>query len=147
MTWLLLKHHRQWDWLRAHPDHVPGAVEEVLRYDSPTQVISRVAAADCELGDYPVAADQMVHLMVGAANTDPAKHPDAHLFDIRRKATHLSFSGGIHYCLGAPLARLEAQTLLHGLLSRFPYITLSREPVWAPRVAFRRLTTLPIARA
>ncbi|WP_405591674.1 cytochrome P450 [Streptomyces sp. NBC_01190] len=146
MMWLLLKHQRQWDWLRAHPDHVPGAVEEVLRYDSPTHVISRVAAADGVLAGFPVAADEMVHLMVGAANHDPDKHLDAHLFDVRRRAAHLSFSGGIHYCLGAPLARLEAQTLLHGMLSRFPYATLVREPVWAPRVAFRRIMSLPIAR-
>jgi cytochrome P450 len=145
--WLLLKHPRQWNWLRAHPEHVPGAVEEVLRYDSPTHVISRVAKADCDLGDYRVREDEMVHLMVGAANQDPAKHLNAHLFDIRRKATHLSFSGGIHYCLGAPLARLEAQSLLHGLLSRLPHLTLARDPVWAPRVAFRRLMTLPVTEA
>jgi cytochrome P450 len=147
MMWLLLKHPRQWDWLRAHPEHVPGAVEEVLRYDSPTHVISRVARADCTLAGYDVRADEMVHLMVGAANQDPAKHLDAHLFDVRRKATHLSFSGGIHYCLGAPLARMEAQVLLQGLLTRLPSLSLARDPVWAPRVAFRRLTTLPMARA
>ncbi|MYS21313.1 MULTISPECIES: cytochrome P450 [unclassified Streptomyces] len=147
MMWLLLKHPRQWDWLRAHPEHVPGAVEEVLRYDSPTHVISRVARADGSLAGYDVRADEMVHLMVGAANQDPAKHLDAHLFDVRRRASHLSFSGGIHYCLGAPLARMEAQVLLHGLLSRLPHLSLAREPVWAPRVAFRRLMTLPMARA
>ncbi|WNI19019.1 cytochrome P450 [Streptomyces sp. ITFR-21] len=144
MMWLLLKHPRQWDWLRAHPDHVPGAVEEVLRYDSPTHVISRVAKTDTAIADWPVGADEMVHLMVGAANHDPDKHLDAHLFDVRRKATHLSFSNGIHYCLGAPLARLEAQSLLHGLLNRLPYLSLARDPEWAPRVAFRRVMTLPV---
>ena len=90
----------------------------------------------------------MVHLMVGAANHDPAHHIDPEGFDIRRKAAHLSFSGGIHYCLGAPLARLEATTLLSGLLRRLPGLPglrVSAAPVWAPRVGFRRIMELRVA--
>jgi cytochrome P450 len=67
------------------------------------------------------------------------------LFNLHRKPAHLAFSGGIHYCLGAPLARLEAQTLLRQLVGRFPGLTLVRRPTWAPRVAFRRLLNLDVA--
>ncbi|MFJ3718178.1 cytochrome P450 [Streptomyces sp. NPDC090057] len=142
---LLLEHPRQWDRLTVSPDLVPAAVEESLRYDPPTHVISRVASRDCVLGGTEVREDDMVHLMVGAANRDPARHADPELFNLHRKPGHLSFSGGIHYCLGAPLARLEAQTLLHQLVRRFPGLTLVRRPSWAPRVAFRRLLNLDVA--
>jgi cytochrome P450 len=144
MALLLMQHPRQWEWLLAHREHAPAAVEEVLRYDAPTHVITRVAGRDLTLDGVDVPADGMVHLMVGAANRDPDKHDEADLFDLRRKPAHLSFSGGIHYCLGAPLARMEAQTLLQGLLARFPRLTLAGQPQWAPRVAFRRLLALPV---
>jgi cytochrome P450 len=87
----------------------------------------------------------MVHLMVGAAQRDPARFPDPDSFAPRRKPTHLAFSGGIHYCLGAPLARLEAQTLLSRMIARLPRLTLVRRPVQAPRVAFRRLLNLDVS--
>lgn len=143
---LLLEHPDQWAWLRAHPEHVPTAVEEALRYDAPTHVISRIAGKDLTVAGVDVHADRMVHLMVGAANRDPAHHTDPDRFDVRRpRPAHLSFSGGIHYCLGAPLARLEATTLLTALLDRFPSLRMARPPQWAPRVAFRRMLTLPVA--
>ncbi|UQA91015.1 cytochrome P450 [Streptomyces halobius] len=144
MMWLLLEHPLQMGWLRAHPQHIPEAVEEVLRYDSPNHVISRIAPADTTLAGVPIEKDRMVHLMVGAANHDPAHHIDPHIFDVRRKAGHLSFSGGIHYCLGAQLARLEATTLLTGVLRRLPGLSVSAAPVWAPRVGFRRIMELRI---
>ena len=146
MVLRLLEHPQHWAWLASHPEDVPAAVEETLRFDPPTHVISRVAATDCTLGGLDIRGDEMIHLMVGVANRDPEKHPDPDVFDLHRKPAHLSFSGGIHYCLGAPLARLEAQALLHGLITRFPNLTLSRRPEWAPRVAFRRLTALHVAR-
>lgn len=142
---LLLEHPRQWGWLRGHPEQVPAAVEEALRYDAPTHIVSRIARKDLTVAGVDIRADQMVHLMIGAANRDPAHHLAPDIFDVRRKAAHLSFSGGIHYCLGAPLARLEATTLLTALLERFPALSLAREPQWAPRVAFRRMLTLPVA--
>ncbi|MCM3264527.1 cytochrome P450 [Streptomyces thermoviolaceus] len=144
MVLLLLQHPRQWDRLTVQPDLVPAAVEEVLRYDPPTHVISRVASEDCVLGDTEIRKDEMVHLMVAAAHRDPAKHEEPELFNLHRKPGHLAFSGGIHYCLGAPLARLEAQTLLRQLVTRFPRLTLVRQPSWAPRVAFRRLLNLDV---
>ncbi|WP_435853244.1 cytochrome P450 [Streptomyces murinus] len=144
---LLLEHPRQWDRLTVQPDLVTAAVEESLRYDPPTHVISRVSSRDCELGGVEIRKDEMVHLLIGAAHRDPAKHEDPELFNMHRKPAHLAFSGGIHYCLGAPLARLEAQTLLHQLVTRFPQLTLVRRPTWAPRVAFRRLLNLDVTLA
>jgi len=148
MTLLLVEEPARWDLLAARPDLVPAFVEETLRYDPPTHVISRVAGRDCLLDGFEVRADDMVHLMVGAAHRDPAKHADPERFDLHRENTHhLAFSGGIHYCLGAPLARLEAHTLLRQLVGRLPRLTLARRPPRAPRVAFRRLLSLDVALA
>ncbi|MFE9442088.1 cytochrome P450 [Streptomyces sp. NPDC006602] len=147
MTLLLVEHPARWDMVATSPDLVPAFVEETLRYDSPTHVISRVAAKDCTLEGVEIRKDEMVHLMVGAAHRDPARHSDPERFDPHRKPAHLAFSGGIHYCLGAPLARLEAQTLLDQLVRRLPRLTLVRRPPRAPRVAFRRLLNLDVALA
>ncbi|MGV9313222.1 cytochrome P450 [Streptomyces sp. NPDC003691] len=146
-TLLLLERPEWWDRLATRPDLVPAFVEESLRYDPPTQVISRVAAGDTTLGDYDVRRDEMVHLMVAAAHRDPAAHHDPERFDPLRKPAHLAFSGGIHYCMGAPLARLEAHILLRRLTRRLPRLTLARRPSWAPRVAFRRLLNLDVTLA
>ncbi|MFI7387322.1 cytochrome P450 [Streptomyces sp. NPDC049813] len=145
MALRLVESPERWDLLTTCPDLVPAFVEESLRYDPPTHVISRVAARDTVLGAVEVARDEMVHLMVAAAHRDPARHPDPDRFDPLRRPAHLAFSGGIHYCLGAPLARLEAQTLLHRLVQRLPRLTLVRLPSWAPRVAFRRPLNLDVA--
>lgn len=118
-----------------------------MRYDPPTHVISRVSAGDCLLNGIQIRTDDMVHLMVGAAHRDPVKHPRPEEFDPHRRPAHLAFSGGIHYCLGAPLARLEAHTLLRQLVRRLPRLTLVRRPTRAPRVAFRRLLNLDVALA
>jgi cytochrome P450 len=147
MTLLLVEDPERWDLVATSPDLVPAFVEETLRYDSPTHVISRVAAKDGTLEGFEVRKDDMVHLMVGAAHRDPARHSDPDSFDLHRKPAHLAFSGGIHYCLGAPLARLEAQTLLRHLVTRLPRLTLVRRPPRAPRVAFRRLLKLDVALA
>ncbi|MGW8883836.1 cytochrome P450 [Streptomyces sp. NPDC055749] len=145
MTLLLVESPERWDLVADNPDLIPAFVEETLRYDPPTHVISRVAAEDCFLNGMEIRKDEMVHLMVGAAHRDPARHKDPDRFDVLRKPAHLAFSGGIHYCLGAPLARLEAQTLLRQLVRRLPRLTLVRRPTMAPRVAFRRLLNLDVA--
>ncbi|MET9776871.1 cytochrome P450 [Streptomyces sp. NPDC006367] len=145
-TLLLVERPEWWDRLTAHPDLVPAFVEETLRYDPPTHVISRVAGKDLTLGGFDVAADEMVHLMVGAAHRDPAKYPDPERFDPGRGSLqHLAFSAGAHYCLGAPLARLEAQILLSSLVTRLPRLTLVRRPPMAPRVVFRRPLSLDVS--
>lgn len=145
MTLLLVENPARRDLVAGRPDLVPGFVEETLRYDPPTHVISRVAAEDCFLDGMEIRKDEMVHLMVGAAHRDPARHSDPGRFDPLRQPGHLAFSGGIHYCLGAPLARLEAQILLRQLTRRLPRLTLVRRPTMAPRVAFRRLLNLDVA--
>ncbi|MGD3111253.1 cytochrome P450 [Streptomyces sp. YGL11-2] len=147
MVWLLLEHPRQLGWLRVRPDRIPGAIDETLRYDAPIHMISRVAAEDTELADVPVRKGEMVQLMVGAAHHDPKQYADPDVFDIRRKAPHLSFGGGIHYCLGNALARMEATCVLTSLLRRLPGLRIAGDPVWAPRVAFRRLMELPVVQA
>ncbi|MFJ4923180.1 cytochrome P450 [Streptomyces sp. NPDC088725] len=144
MVWLLLENPGQMELLRRNPEHIPDAVEEVLRYDPPIHMISRIAAQDTVLAGTPIRENEMVQLMVGAAHHDPLGHENPETFDIRRTAMPLSFGGGIHYCLGAPLARLEATSLLTSLLRRLPGLRLSHAPSWAPRVAFRRLTTLKV---
>lgn len=147
MTLLLVETPERWNMVADNPDLVPAFVEETLRYDPPTHVISRIAGQDSVLGGVEVGKGEMVHLMVGAAHRDSARHVDPHRFDPLRKPAHLAFSGGIHYCLGAPLARLEAQILLRQLIRRLPRLTLVRRPVMAPRVAFRRLLNLDVAAA
>lgn len=149
MVWLLDRHPGQRRWLHNHPHEVPGAVEEVLRYDPPIHVAGRYAAADTELGGVPIARDQLVHLVIGAAQHDPRHLADPDVFDIRRPAgrgipLHLAFGGGAHYCVGAALARQEAQVLLEGLLKQLPGLRVSRPPVWASRVAFRRMTGMTV---
>jgi cytochrome P450 len=141
----LFEHPGRWDLIAADPSLIPAFVEETLRHDPPIHVISRVAADDRVLGGLDIRKDDMVHLMVGAAHRDPARHTNPDRFDPQRgKSEHFAFSGGIHYCLGAPLARLEAQTLLHQMVRRLPRLALAQQPSWAPRVAFRRLLNLDV---
>ncbi|MER7763240.1 cytochrome P450 [Streptomyces sp. NPDC097619] len=147
MTLRLVESPDRWDMVASDPELVPGFVEETLRYDPPTHVISRVAPEDTVLGGIGIRRDEMVHLMIGAAHRDPARHKDPDRFDPRRAPDHLAFSGGVHYCLGAPLARLEAQVLLSRMTRRLPRLTLVRPPSMAPRVAFRRLLNLDVAPA
>ncbi|MFJ9380145.1 cytochrome P450 [Streptomyces sp. NPDC101455] len=151
---LLLENPSQLDLLRQHPELIPDAVEETLRYDAPIHLVSRVAAADTELGGVPISAGETVQLMIGAAHHDPASFTDPHTFDVRRRrgqaedgsplrpVTHLAFGAGIHYCLGNALARLEATAVLSSLLRRPLRLRLSAPPRWAPRVVFRRATSL-----
>ncbi|WP_327665110.1 cytochrome P450 [Streptomyces sp. NBC_00498] len=144
----LVEHPVHWDAVAADPELVPGAVEESLRYDPPTHVISRVASHDMLLAGRHIREGEMAHLLIGAAHHDPDRHADPATYDPRRSpGGHLAFSGGVHYCLGAPLARLEAQTLITQLTRRMPRLTLVRPPTWAPRVAFRRLLNLDLALA
>ena len=106
--------------LRAEPALVPGAIEEVLRYRSPVQYMYRRAIADITIGDHEMRAGQMVLAWIGSANRDEAQFPNPDYFDIRRTPNrHIAFGHGIHFCLGAPLARLEAKIALTMLLERF----------------------------
>jgi cytochrome P450 len=106
--------------LRAEPELIPGAIEEVLRYRSPLQFMYRRAAGNVTIRDQEIQAGQMVLAWIGSANRDEAQFPNPDRFDIRRTPNrHIAFGHGIHFCLGAPLARLEAKIALTMLLERF----------------------------
>ena len=131
-------------WLRAHPDAAPSAVEELLRYDSPVQMLfGRRATQPLDLPGVHLEPGQRVVSVLGAANRDPSvfEAPDALRLD-RRGAPHVSFGGGVHYCLGAPLARLEADVAFGELVTRFPDLTVVGEPVPRPGIALHGHTSL-----
>lgn len=145
MVELLMKEPGRWAWLGENPGHIDAAVDEVLRYDPPIHINTRIAAEDTVLAGVPIAKDSMVHVMYGAANHDPRRNEDPDTFDVRRGGTHLTFGGGVHYCLGAALARLEARTLLTQLLKRFPTLRTVAPAEYASRLVFRRVTSLSVA--
>src|SRR4029077_10832904 len=116
----LLSHPDQLVTLRAHPQLVPHAVEEMLRYDPPVAQTSRVALDPLEIGGKKVQVGEVMTVSLLAAGHDPARHSEPHRFDIERADTsHLAFGGGAHFCLGAPLARAEAQIAIPLLFERF----------------------------
>jgi cytochrome P450 len=114
----LLRHPEQLAQLRADPDLAAGAVEETLRYDAPVQLTSRIARGGMEIGPVSPPDGAVVLLLLAAAGRDPAAYPDPDLFDIRRGGGHLAFAAGPHFCLGAPLARLEAIVALQAFAAR-----------------------------
>jgi len=135
--------------LLRHPEQTIGdpaaAVEELLRYDSPVQITSRVAYEDVELGGVTVAAGERVVAYLGAGNRDPERFADPHRLDLdRRDNAPLSFGGGIHYCLGAPLARLEAQVAFPAVFARFPRLALAGEPERRDSLSLRGYTSVPV---
>ncbi|MEV6897176.1 cytochrome P450 [Amycolatopsis sp. NPDC051372] len=124
----------------------PNAVEEVLRHDSPVQLTSRVALKPTRIGTTDVAPGAQAIVLIGAANRDPATHPDPDTFDpTREPSRHLAFGQGIHFCLGSPLARLEGQTALRELAVRTPALHLAGPPTWNPTITMRGLSQLPVA--
>ena len=142
----LLAHPDQAARLRAEPLLAIPAVEELLRYDSPVQVLSgRCAPDDLTIAGFDLSDGQRVLAMLGAANRDAAvfSDPDRLILD-RAQQAPLSFGGGIHYCLGAPLARLEAQVAFPALLARFPRLALAGEPVCREGAMVHGHASLPI---
>jgi cytochrome P450 len=131
--------------LRADPSLIPAAVEELLRHDSPVQMVFRWAGEDFTLAGKAIQQGQMVVMVTGAANRDPARFPDPDRLDVARHPNeHHAFGFGIHYCVGAPLARLEAQLAFPALLQRLPNLELAGEPVRAPNPVLRGLQSLPL---
>jgi cytochrome P450 len=132
--------------LREQPALIQPAVEELLRFDSPVQIVSRVTTAPVELGGRTVPAGEHVVAYLGAGNRDPDRFTDPNRLDLgRQDNAPLSFGGGSHYCLGAPLARLEAQLALPALLRRFPRLSQTGEPQRRDSLSIRGFTRLPVA--
>jgi len=143
----LLEHPDQLALLRATPGLLPSAIEEVLRYRSPFQWMTRATTREVELHGQMIPAGQLVLPVMGAANRDPRQFPDANRFDISRHPNaHIAFGHGIHVCLGAPLARLEARIALGDFLQRVEMFELASNEPWEPRKALQVLgpTRLPI---
>jgi cytochrome P450 len=132
--------------LREDRSLLAGAVEEMLRYESSVQLDARTALEDADVAGHRVEAGQVVLTLLGAANRDPHRYADPDRFDVGRTGQqHLSFAAGIHYCLGAPLARLEGEIVFDRLLDRFATIDADPTPKWRPSLTLRGLETLPVA--
>jgi cytochrome P450 len=124
----LLRHPGQLQKLRDDPDLMPSAVEELLRFAGPVQATARVVREDLEISGHTLKEGQIAIVVLGGANRDPAKYPNPDTLDLARNPLdHLAFGDGIHFCLGAPLARAEAQIALGNLLSRCPGLALTDE--------------------
>lgn len=145
-TLALLRHPDQWEKLKANPALVKTATEELLRYDSPVQMTSRWVMEDCEFAGVQLQKGQQVSTMLGAANRDPARFANPNELDITREANpHLAFGSGIHFCLGAPLARMEGQIAFATLARRLPNLKLVDEnPPYRKTFVLRGLAELPV---
>ncbi|WP_369174053.1 cytochrome P450 [Streptomyces sp. R28] len=146
-TLALLRHPHAADQLRRRPELMPAAVEELLCYDAPVQLMLRQARHDLDLAGRTVSEGQTVLLVCGAANRDPAVFPDPHVLDFERPGgRHMAFGHGPHFCLGAALARLEGAIVLEALLTRLPGLQLdSTEPQqWQRSLNFRGPTRLDV---
>jgi len=142
----LLRHPAELTRLRAEPELIENAVEEMLRYDGPTMAMTRIARDDADYGDRRVRSGDRLYVMLNAANRDPAEFPQPDRFDIGRADNrHISFGYGIHYCVGAPLARLEAKIGIASLLRRLPGIALAAGNLaWSDSFVLRGLRALPL---
>jgi cytochrome P450 len=144
-TLALLRHPDQLQRLRENRDLLPTAIEELMRYDSPLQLFERTATEDVEIGGVTVPRGQKIAALLGAANHDPAVFDDPGTLDVGRVDNpHISFGAGIHFCIGAPLARVELQASFGALLDRTSSLELGGEPVRRPEFVIRGLRTLPI---
>ena len=142
----MLRHRQYWTALGRDPERAPAIVEETLRYDPPVQLVGRVAGADMTIGEVRIPQGDTMMLLLGAAHRDPAVNERPDDFDPCRTAVrHLAFGLGPHFCLGAPLARLEAAVALAAVTTRFPDARLLGEPVYKPNVTLRGMASLSVA--
>jgi hypothetical protein len=142
----LLRHPDELQRLREDLSLMPSAVEEMLRFESPSQHTARIAPEDTELGGQTIGKRDAVIAVMGAANRDPDRFPDPDRLDLARSDNrHLAFAWASHFCFGAPLARLEGQIVLTTLLSRMPEIRLrSANVTWRANLGLRGLSELPL---
>src|SRR5438270_3786610 len=143
----LLRHQDQLERLKQDISLIPSAVEELLRYESPSQHTARLALDDVVIGGRAIRKRQAVIAVMGAANRDPERFPDPDRLDVTRADNrHVAFGWAAHFCFGAPLARIEGQVVLETLLRRLPELQLEPGPlVWRQNLGLRGLTALPVA--
>ena len=142
----LLRHPHEAAELREEPEIIRSAVEEILRYESPVQFTARVLKEEIELCGQQIRKGWTVLCMLGAANRDPKQFKDPDQLNLKRlNNQHLAFSAGLHFCIGAQLARLEGQVALLNLAQRFPQMKLAGpQPEWASTFGFRGLKSLAV---
>ncbi len=141
----LLEHPEQLVHLRATPNAMPGAVEEFLRFDSPVQRMGRVTREEITIGNARIPAGERIYLVMGSAHRDPAAFDEPDRLNVLRgDVRHLGLGLGAHYCVGAALGRLEAQTALNELLFRFPTIKRRQDVEWLDNTSIRGLHSLPV---
>jgi cytochrome P450 len=142
----LLRHPDEMRKVWDSPSRVPTAVEEMLRFDSPVQLTTRMAKTDLEIQGTKIQKGDWLYLVVGAANRDPAQFPDPDRFDVTRTENkHIAFGAGAHFCLGAPLARLEAQIAVRALRDHFPTLRVGEETIeYRNNFNLRGLKSLPV---
>ena len=142
----LLRHPVEMERLREDPALMPSAIEELLRYESPSQHTARLAPDDVELGGRTIKRNQAVIAVMGAANRDPDRFSDPDRLDLeRRDNRHVAFAWAGHFCFGAPLARIEGEAALTTLLHHFPKLRLAPGPIsWRPNLGLRGLTALRV---
>jgi cytochrome P450 len=142
----LLQHPDQMQRLQVQPSLLASAIEEMLRYDNPVQITYRSALEDSEIDGRLIQKGDLVNSILGSANRDPQRFSNPDRFDIiRNEGRHLSFGVGIHFCIGAPLVRLEAEIVFETILRRFPKISLVTQTLeWQEHPIFRGLKSLPV---
>jgi cytochrome P450 len=141
----LLRNRTQWTRLVEDPSLVPTAVEELIRYDAPLQLFERTATAPVEVAGYRLEPGDKIAALLGAAARDPLVFPSPDLLDVGRSPNqHLGFGAGIHYCVGAPLARVEVAAALTALITQLPTLDLATEPERRGEFVIRGLRTLPV---
>jgi pimeloyl-[acyl-carrier protein] synthase len=145
----LARHPEQQQRLRRDPELLPKAIEEMLRYDPPVQMTVRTSISATEIGGTQITPDSLLFVLIAAANRDPAQFSDPEVFDLGREPNeHLSFGGGIHFCLGAPLTRLEGVIAIDAVLKRYAQLRLARPDdklEYRGSIALRGLTTLRLS--
>lgn len=142
----MLRDKKQWAALGADPTRALRVIEETLRFDPAAQLLGRVAAADITLGETRIPKGDTMIVLLAAAHRDPAANDNPDVFDPdRRVIRHLGFGHGAHFCLGAPLVRLEASIVLSAVTARFPNAELAGEPQYKPNVTLRGMLSLPVS--
>ena len=143
----LLQHPDQMQRLQLQPALLAPAIEEMLRYDSPVQITYRSALEDANIQGKLIRKGDLVNSILGSANRDPQRFTNPDRFNItRNEGRHLGFGIGIHFCIGAPLVRLEAEIVFESILRRFPKISLATETLeWQEHPIFRGLKSLPVS--